>query len=115
MRWNLADQAGWLDGSSVRLLMEIHNLSPASETPGAGDMAPATSSPASLFRRFRVIAHGSAVLEDIDNYGRVFQTMSDLLPSNRKMINTAETRGADQSPVSLSSPEDRDNIRGGTS
>ena len=112
MRWNLADQAGWLDGSSVRLLMEITNLSvvPESGTVAFYAMVPGTSSPASMFRRFRVIANGSAVLEDVDNYGRTFQIMSDLLPSNRKMVNIGEAWGGDATTAELGNPETQDNI-----
>ena len=117
MRWNLADQAGWLDGNSVRLLMEITNLStvPANAAPALYVMVPGTSSPASMFRRFRVIANGSAVLEDIDNYGRTFQIMSDLLPSNRKMVNIGKAWGGDASAAELGNPETQDNIAAGTS
>ena len=117
MRWNLADQAGWLDGNSVRLLMEITNLStvPANAAPALYVMLPGTSSPASMFRRFRIIANGSAVLEDIDNYGRAFQIMSDLLPSNRKMVNIGEAWGGDASTAELGNPETQDNIAAGTS
>ncbi len=40
-------------------------------------------SPACVFRRVRIIANGSTVLEDIEDYGRVFQAPSAPLPSQR--------------------------------
>jgi hypothetical protein len=40
MRWNLADQNGWLDGNTLRLVFTIHNatanaLSPRTDSPAA--------------------------------------------------------------------------------
>ena len=75
VRFNLADQAGWLDASTLRLAFTLTNLH-ESET-----LQPLTDSPASMFRRFRVIANGSAVIEDIEEYSRVFQLFMELLPS----------------------------------
>ena len=77
MRWNLADQSGWLDGSSLRLIFTITNLN------SAGVLSPDCDSPASLFRRMRVIANGSAVIEDIEEYGRTFQMFSEMMPSHK--------------------------------
>ena len=53
LRFNLADQQGFLDGQTIRLAFEIKNT-------GAGNLTPVVSSPACLFRRLRVIANGSA-------------------------------------------------------
>ena len=58
MRWSLADQAGWLDGNSVRLIFTLNNLAPA---PTQGQAAatnaiwPITDTPAGMFRRFRIL------------------------------------------------------------
>jgi hypothetical protein len=70
MRFNLADQNGWLEGSTLRLVMTIHNA--------RGDQAlePVTDSPASMFRRVRLIGNGSAMIEDIEEYGRVLEIFS---------------------------------------
>ena len=46
-----------------------------------------------MFRRVRIIANGSAVLEDIEEYGRVFQLFSELLPPQRRFNNMAEAWG----------------------
>ncbi len=41
----------------------------------------------------RAIANGSAVIEDIEEYGRVHQMFSELLPAQRRYNNTAESWG----------------------
>mgnify|MGYP007013085749 CR=1 FL=1 len=46
MRFNLADQSGWLVGDTVRLVMQITNNT-------AVAMQPICDSPASMFRRCR--------------------------------------------------------------
>ena len=86
LRFNLADQSGFLDGQTIRLAFEIKNT-------GASALTPVVSSPACLFRRMRVIANGSAEIEDIDEYGRVFETFSTLLPAARRMNDITETWG----------------------
>ena len=87
LRFSLADQQGWLDGGSVRLIFKLPNLKPT------GTLQPITDSPAPMFRRMRVIANGSAVIEDIEEYGRVHQMFSELLPAQLRFNNTAETWG----------------------
>ena len=42
----------------------------------------------------RIIANGSAEIEDIDEYARVFSIFHDLLPSDRKMNDVIETWGS---------------------
>ena len=59
MRFSLADQQGWLDGGTVRLIFKLTNLHVT------GSLQAVTDSPASMFRRMRVIANGSAVIEEI--------------------------------------------------
>ncbi len=61
-RFNLADHSGWLDGQTLRLVMTLQNLSTTVA------MTPAVASPASMFRRVRIIANGSAVIEDVEEY-----------------------------------------------
>jgi hypothetical protein len=88
MRFLLADFSGWLDGSTVHLVMTIHNAS-------ANPLTPICDSPASMFSRIRVIAHGSAILEDFEDAGRVHQMFS-LLQSNSRRYNAhAEGSGSD--------------------
>ena len=87
MRFNLADQAGWLDGSTMRLCFTLTNNSLNSA------LTPAVDSPASMLRRVRVIANGSAVLEDVEEYGRVYQMFSELLSSQRRYNNISEGWG----------------------
>ena len=47
-----------------------------------------------MFRRVRIIANGSAVIEDIEEYGRVFQMFSELMPSQRRFNAVSETWGS---------------------
>ena len=76
MRFNLADaQSGWLDGSTVRLCFTLTNNSPNWE------LKPICDSPASMLRRVRVVASGSATIEDIEEYGRTYELFSQMLPS----------------------------------
>ena len=98
MRFSLADQQGWLDGGTVRLVFKITNLHVS------GSLAPITDSPGSMFRRMRVIANGSAVIEDIEDYGRVHQLFSELLPAQRRYNNTAESWGGANLASGLDSP-----------
>ena len=64
LRINLADQTGWLSGDSVLLVMTIQNQS-------TNTLVPICDSPASMFRRMRLICNGSAVVEDVEEYSRV--------------------------------------------
>ena len=84
MRFSLGDQQGWLDGGSVRLVFRLTNMHVT------GSLQPIVDSPASMFRRLRVIANGSAVMEDIEEYARVHQLFSELLPSQRRYNNITE-------------------------
>lgn len=88
MRFNLADQAGWLDASTLRLAFTLTNLDINA------NLAPLTDSPASMFRRLRIIANGSSVIEDIEEYSRVFQLFMELLPSQRRYNAIAENWGS---------------------
>ena len=98
MRFSLADQQGWLDGGTVRLIFKLTNLK------AAGTLQPITDSPASMFRRMRVIANGSAVIEDIEEYSRVHQLFSLLLPSARRYGDICETWGRPTPRRALTSP-----------
>ena len=95
MRWNLADQSGWLDGKTVRLFFTLTNLS---TTVG---LTPTCDSVASMFRRVRIIANGSAVIEDIEENGRLVEMFSYLLPANRRMGNLGESWGASSTTPTL--------------
>ena len=88
MRFNLSDQQGWLDGQTLRLVFDLQNKSSDSS------LQPICASPASMFQRLRVIASGSQVIEDVDNYGRVHEMFSQLLPSDRRYNDVVEGWGA---------------------
>ena len=75
MRFSLTDEQGFLDGSTVRLIFKLTNLS------GDTSLPPMVDSPASMFRRLRIMCNGSGVVEDVEQYGRVHQSFSHLLPS----------------------------------
>ena len=98
MRFSLADQQVWLDGGTVRLVFKLTNLHVTSS------LQPICDSPASMFRRVRVIANGSAVIEDIEDYGRVHQLFSELLPTQRRFNNTTETWGGANLAHGIDSP-----------
>jgi hypothetical protein len=88
MRFNLADQNGWLVGDTLRLVMTIHNAS-------ANPLSPRTDSPASMFRRVRLIGNGSAMIEDIEEYGRVHEIFARLRSSAERYNDHAEGWGID--------------------
>ena len=98
MRWNLADQSGWLDAGTVRVAFTLNNLH------ATAALTPIAVSPACMFRRVRIIANGSAVIEDIEEYGRVFQMFSELMPAQRRFNAIAETWGS-ASDGSLGAPD----------
>ncbi len=104
MRYSLAQESGWIDPSTVRLLFKITNLSPTST------LHPVTDSPASMFRSLRLIASGSAELERIDDYGRTHQMMSELLPSSRRYNDILESWGGTSADSMLSIPATPDPI-----
>ena len=108
IRFNLADHSGWLDGGTARLIFTLTNLATTA-------LDPITVSPACMFRRVRLIANGSAVLEDIDNYGRAYQLMSELLPCQRRMSDMGETWGGGNSPHTFTDPALDDPIPGDSS
>jgi hypothetical protein len=87
MRYNLADQSGWLDGSTLRLVFTLHNAT-------ANPLRPVVDSPASMFRRMRVIGNGSAMIEDIEEYGRTVELFSLLQSSARRYNARAESWGS---------------------
>ena len=108
MRFNLADQTGWLQGDTVRLVLQIQNLS-------ANPLVPICDSPNGLFRRLRVICNGSAILEDVEDYSRVSQMFSNLLPSDRRYNDIRESWGATSDAASLSQPFVAESIPAGGS
>ena len=60
MRFSLADQQGWLDGGSVRLIFKLTNL------PVTCSLHPIVDSPPFLFTRLRIIANRIAALQHIE-------------------------------------------------
>jgi hypothetical protein len=100
MRFNLADQTGWLQGDTVRLVMTIQNLS-------ANPLVPICDSPNGLFRRLRVICNGSAICEDVEDYSRVSQMFSNLLPSDRRYNDIRESWGGPRIRRPWTSPSSR--------
>jgi hypothetical protein len=95
MRFNLADQNGWLEGSTLRLVMTIHNAR------NDQDLEPVTDSPASMFRRVRLIGNGSAMIEDIEEYGRVHEIFSLLQSSARRYNDIFEGWGSEDAHPSM--------------
>ncbi len=98
MRFSLADEQGFLDGATVRLIFKLTNLS------GENPLTPLCDSPASMFRRLRILCNGSGVVEDIEQYDWVHQMFSELLPSQRRMNNICESWGGSNAPSTLSAP-----------
>ena len=74
--------AAFLSGDTVRLAITIRNDS-------AVPITPISLSPASLFRRFRLLA--GVELEDVQDYGR-YHEMRQTLKSSREKIGRASCR-----------------------
>jgi hypothetical protein len=89
LRFNLADQNGWLEGNTLRLIFTLHNSR-------ASALVPIGDSPASLFRRVRLIGNGSAMIEDIEEYGRVHEMFTRLQSSARRHNAFSEGWGSDE-------------------
>ena len=105
IRFNLADHSGWLDAGTLRLIFTISNNHMTSTLDLVG------ASPATMLRRLRIIANGSAVVEDIEDYGRVYQLFSELLPPQRRFTNLLENWGGENGAVgSLGIPDSSDPI-----
>ena len=100
MRFNLADQQGWLDAGTLRLAFTLVNKSTTQ------DLKPIVENPAGMFRRLRVIANGSCEIENIEQYGRVNQMFNYLLPSARRFCNISETWGGISHDATLDTPYD---------
>jgi hypothetical protein len=87
IRFSLNDSDGsWLDGSSIRLGFNFHNRCNA-------DMQPTCCSPASLFRRLRVLLGGVEVFDSL-YHGRTHELFSLLLSPSRRMNDAIEGWGA---------------------
>jgi hypothetical protein len=85
--------------------MTIHNAK------SSASLVPVVDSPASMFRRVRLIGNGSAMIEDIEEYGRVHQMFSLLQSSGRRYNAFAEGRGSDDlHTATLDQPGDPDAI-----
>ncbi len=98
MRFSLADEQGFLDGGTVRLIFKITNLNVT------GSLTPMTDSPASMFRRLRILCNGSGVVEDVEQYNRVHQMFSLMLPAQRRMNDICESWGGTGAASTLSQP-----------
>ena len=59
IRFNLADHAGWLDGGTLRLIFTLTNNHATAGLDLIGN-----ASAGVMIRRLRIIANGSAVIED---------------------------------------------------
>jgi hypothetical protein len=57
-----------------------------------------------MIRRLRMICNGSAIVEDVEEYGRVSQMFANLLPSSRRYNDIRESWGATTDAASLSQP-----------
>ena len=101
MRFNMNDSDGaWLDGSTIRVAFTISNL-------GTSPLTPSTRSPASLFRRLRVLT-GSQEVFDLLSYGRCHELFSMMLPAGRQANDACEGCGSsneqNSDPSTLSHP-----------
>jgi hypothetical protein len=106
MRFNLADQNGWLVGDTLRLIFTLHNSRAAA-------LVPICDSPASMFRRVRLIGNGSAMIEDIEEYGRVHEMFSRLTSSARRYNAFTEGWGSDEvHSATFDEPGEPDDIPG---
>ena len=95
MRFSLQDAAdggssGWLDGSTLRLAYALHNKS-------NGNIYFVPDQPICTMRRVRVTV-GGVECHDIQDYGRVVQMFSNLLPPSRKMNDVIEGFGSATRP-----------------
>jgi hypothetical protein len=97
MRFNLADQQGWLVGDTLRLQMRLVNLT-------ANALVPKTISPASIFRRMRIIANGSAIIEDVELFGRCTEMFSFLLPPDEIRNKVTEEWGSSLTNATMAAP-----------
>ncbi len=104
MRFTLAQDGGWLDAGTMRLLFKITNED------SSASLTPVTDSPGSMFRSLRIVASGSAELERIDDYGRCHQCFAELLPSDRRYNDVLESWGGKSVVSTLTSPATPDPI-----
>ncbi len=89
MRFSLNDNSGAsLDGQSVRLCFTIKNE-------GAAAITPISSSPASLFRRYRLTGGGVEITDVGPDYGRYHEMRSVLKSPNERLGDLIEGWGAD--------------------
>ena len=111
MRFNMADSDGaWADGGTLRVAFTIQNN-------GSSAIQPTTLSPASLFRRARILCGGTEIFDLLD-YGRVHQLFSMQLPAARQAENAVEGWGSSStldSPSTLQHPLQPLSIGGGAS
>jgi len=63
-----------------------------------------------MLRRVRVIANGSAVVEDVEEYGRVYQMFSEMLPAQKRFNNISEGWGGIFGGATLNVPFTADPI-----
>ena len=68
-----------------------------------------------MLRRVRVIANGSAVIEDVEEYGRVYQMFSEMLLVQKRYNYISEGWGATYAAGSLDYPFTTDSIPEGGS
>ena len=89
MRFQINDNDGsWLDGSTLRLAFVLNNAGPVGTF-----IVPGTNSPASLFRRLRVLCGGGVECFDLQEYGRCHQMFSNMIPAQRRAEDAIEGWG----------------------
>jgi hypothetical protein len=81
----------------------------------ASPSIPAAFSPASMFRRVRIIANGSAINEDVELYGRCHQMFSFILPPDELRNRISEEWGNAATAATLTAPGDGQQIAAGGS
>ncbi len=76
----------------MRRLFSLTNLSTTAA------LTPIRVSPACMFRRARIIANGSAMIEYIEEYGRLYQIFAELLPPQHTDLQICPRDGEAQRP-----------------
>ena len=102
LRFNLADQLGWLDAGTLHLAFTLTN------NHSANALTPIVDNPESMFRRLRVIASGSCEIENIEQHSRVNQMFNMLLPSARRILQHRRDLGWSVTASNLRQPNPMD-------
>lgn len=86
LKWNISSSSEWADPSTACISFVVTNTA-AIATQGQPDpqMRPATVAPHCLFNRLQIRIGGSALIEDIDDFGRLTEQFTRLVPNEKRM------------------------------